>query len=153
MKFNELKENLLHEIEHSSKSILNKLETRQMTSKVIMQELMEVPIFRQKLQDHYKEYYHYLNNTYNAMLSLYREVNNDNRTDEAPAYFRERSELDEEHIIKIVDAKFKKDLVQYQDAVLELPHIIGEQKLKINATLKSVITQLDNESDMEISNG
>ena len=151
--FNELKEELLHEIEHSSKSILNKLETRQMTSKVIMQELMEVPIFRQKLQDHYKEYYHYLNNTYNAMLNLYREVNNDNRTDEAPAYFRERVELDEDHVIKVVDAKFKKDLVQYQEAVLELPHIIGEQKLQINSTLKSVIEELDNESDMDIENG
>ncbi len=151
--FNELKEELLHEIEHSSKSILNKLETRQMTSKVIMQELMEVPIFRQKLQDHYKEYYNYLNNTYNAMLNLYREVNNDNRTDEAPAYFRERVELDEDHVIKVVDAKFKKDLVQYQEAVLELPHIIGEQKLQINSTLKSVIEELDNESDMDIENG
>ena len=56
-------------------------------------------------------------------------------------------------MIKIIDAKFKKDLVQYQDAVLELPHIIGEQKLKINATLRSVISELDNESGMEISNG
>ncbi len=152
MDFSELKEELLNGIERSSASILNKLETRQMTAKVIMQELMEVPIFRQKLQDHFKEYYHYLNNTYNAMLGLYREVNNDNRTDEAPAYFRERVELDEEHVITIVDAKFKEDLVQYQDAVLELPHIIGEQKLKINTTLKSVITALDNESDMEVKN-
>ena len=89
--FDKLKENLIEGIESSSKSILNKLETRQMTAKVIMQELMEVPIFRQKLQDHYKEYYHYLSNTYNAMLNLYREVNNDNRTDKAPAYFRGRS--------------------------------------------------------------
>ncbi len=150
--FNELKEELLNEIEKSSKSILNKLETRQMTSKVIMQELMEVPIFRQKLQDHYKEYYNYLNNTYNAMLNLYREVNNDYRTDEAPAYFSKREELDPDHEIKIVDAKFKKDLIPYQDAVLELPHIIGEQKLKINATLKTVITELDSESNLDLDN-
>ncbi len=153
MDFSELKEELLEEIERSSASILNKLETRQMTAKVIMQELMEVPIFRQKLQDHFKEYYHYLNNTYNAMLGLYREVNNDNRTDEAPAYFGERVELDDDHVIEIVDAKFKNGLVKYQDEVLELPHIIGEQKLKINATLKSVISALDNESDMEVKHG
>ena len=151
--FSELKEELLHEIESSSASILNKLETRQMTAKVIMQELMEVPIFRQKLQDHFKEYYHYLNNTYNAMLGLYREVNNDNRTDEAPAYFRERVELDEDHVIKIVDETFKNDLREYQTAVLELPHIIGEQKLKINSTLRDVITALDNESEVDKKNG
>jgi len=151
--FSELKEELLHEIESSSASILNKLETRQMTAKVIMQELMEVPIFRQKLQDHFKEYYHYLNNTYNAMLGLYREVNNDNRTDEAPAYFRERVELDEDHVIKIVDETFKNDLREYQTAVLELPHIIGEQKLKINSTLRDVITALDNESEVDEKNG
>ncbi len=153
MEFSELKEELLHDIERSSASILNKLETRQMTAKVIMQELMEVPIFRQKLQDHFNEYYHYLNNTYNAMLGLYREINNDNRTDEAPAYFSERVELSDDHIIKIVDEKFKEGLVQYQEAVLELPHIIGEQKLKINATLKSVIAALDNESDMDGQHG
>jgi len=151
--FNELKEELLEEIEGSSKSILNKLETQQMTSKVIMQELMEVPIFRQKLQDHYNEYYHYLNNTYNAMLGVYREVNNDNRTDASPAYFSERDELDEDHVIQIADNDFKKELQQYQNAVLELPHIIGEQKLKINTTLKSVIAELGSESDMEINNG
>lgn len=153
MEFSELKEELLDEIGRSSTSILNKLETRQMTAKVIMQELMEVPIFRQKLQDHYNEYYHYLNNTYNAMLGLYREINNDNRTDEAPAYFRERLELSDDHLIEIVDEKFKDDLVKYQEAVLELPHIIGEQKLKINATLKSVIEALDNESDMDGQHG
>ena len=153
MDFSELKEELLHEIESSSSSILNKLETRQMTAKVIMQELMEVPIFRQKLQDHFKEYYHYLNNTYNAMLNLYREINNDNRTDEAPAYFRDRSELDEDHVITIVDARFKESLIKYQDEVLELPHIIGEQKLKINATLREVIAALDSQSDMDGSNG
>ena len=153
MDFSELKENLLHEIERSSSSILNKLETRQMTAKVIMQELMEVPIFRQKLQDHFKEYYHYLNNTYNAMLGLYREVNNDNRTDDAPAYFRERAELREDHVIVIVDDKFKNDLVQYQTAVLELPHIIGEQKLKINSTLRDVITALENESETDEKHG
>ncbi len=153
MEFSELKEELLDEIGRSSTSILNKLETRQMTAKVIMQELMEVPIFRQKLQDHYKEYYNYLNNTYNAMLGLYREINNDNRTDEAPAYFRERLELSDDHLIEIVDEKFKEDLVKYQEAVLELPHIIGEQKLKINATLKSVIEALDNESDMDGQHG
>jgi len=151
--FNELKEELLDEIEGSSRSILNKLETQQMTSKVIMQELMEVPIFRQKLQDHYKEYYNYLNNTFNAMLGLYREINNDNRTDDAPAYFRERVELDDDHDIVIVDAQFKSELQEYQKAVLELPHIIGEQKLKINATLKSVIADLGSESDMELKNG
>ena len=151
--FNELKEELLEEIEGSSKSILNKLETQQMTAKVIMQELMEVPIFRQKLQDHYKEYYNYLNNTYNAMIGLYREVNNDNRTDDAPAYFQERLELDEEHDIIIVDDRFKEELKGYQSAVLELPHIIGEQKLKINATLKSVIAELGSESDMDLNNG
>ena len=151
--FNELKEELLEEIEGSSKSILNKLETQQMTSKVIMQELMEVPIFRQKLQDHYKEYYNYLNNTYNAMLGVYREVNNDNRTDAPPAYFSERDELDDDHVIEIVDENFKRELQEYQKAVLELPHIIGEQKLKINATLKSVIAELGSESDMDINNG
>ena len=151
--FNELKEELLEEIEGSSKSILNKLETQQMTSRVIMQELMEVPIFRQKLQDHYKEYYNYLNNTYNAMLGVYREVNNDNRTDAAPAYFSERDELDEDHVIEIVDDNFKRELQEYQKAVLELPHIIGEQKLKINTTLKSVIAELGSESDMDINNG
>ena len=151
--FNELKEELLEEIEGSSKSILNKLETQQMTAKVIMQELMEVPIFRQKLQDHYKEYYHYLNNTYNAMIGLYREINNDNRTDPAPAYFQERLELDEDHDIIIVDDRFKEELKGYQSAVLELPHIIGEQKLKINATLKSVIAELGSESDMDLKNG
>ena len=151
--FNELKEELLEEIEGSSKSILNKLETQQMTSKVIMQELMEVPIFRQKLQDHYKEYYNYLNNTCNAMLGFYREINNDNRTDEAPAYFRDRVELDNDHTIIIVDEAFKQELQGYQKAVLELPHIIGEQKLKINATLKSVIAELGSESDMDINNG
>jgi len=118
-----------------------------------MQELMEVPIFRQKLQDHYKEYYNYLNNTCNAMLGFYREINNDNRTDDAPAYFRERVELDNDHTIVIVDDQFKSDLQGYQKAVLELPHIIGEQKLKINATLKSVIAELGSESDMELSNG
>ena len=153
MDFNELKEELLDEIEGSSKSILNKLETQQMTSKVIMQELMEVPIFRQKLQDHYKEYYNYLNNTCNAMLSLYREINNDNRTDAAPAYFRERMELDADHTIVIVDEQFKRELQEYQKSVLELPHIIGEQKLNINKTLRSVITELGSESDMELSNG
>ena len=149
MDFSELKEELLEEIESSSNSILNKLETRQMTSKVIMQELTEVPIFRQKLQDHYKEYYNYLNNTYNAMLGLYREVNNDNRQDEAPAYFNKREILDEDHEIIIIDRQFKEDLVQYQKEVLELPHIIGEQKLKINATLKSVIAELGSESDLD----
>lgn len=151
--FNELKEELLEEIEGSSRSILNKLETQQMTAKVIMQELNEVPIFRQKLQDHYKEYYNYLNNTYNAMLGFYREVNNDNRKDEAPAYFQERDVLDEDHEIQIVDAKFKEALAEYQKEVLELPHIIGEQKLKINATLKSVIAELGSESDMDLKNG
>ena len=151
--FNELKEELLDEIEGSSKSILNKLETQQMTAKVIMQELSEVPIFRQKLNDHYKEYYHYLNNTYNAMLGLYREINNDNRTDPAPEYFSTREELDEDPHIKIVDDAFKESLVQYQEAVLELPHIIGEQKLKINATLKSVIAELGSESDMDLNHG
>ncbi len=153
MDFSELKEELLADIERSSSSILNKLETRQMTAKVIMQELMEVPIFRQKLQDHYKEYYHYLNNTYNAMLGLYREVNNENRTDAAPDYFRERVELDEDPMITIVDETFKEGLVKYQEAVLELPHILGEQKLKINATLKTVIAALDSESEMEMHNG
>ena len=151
--FNELKEELLDEIEGSSKSILNKLETQQMTSKVIMQELMEVPIFRQKLQDHYKEYYNYLNNTCNAMLGFYREINNDNRTDDAPAYFRDRIELDSDHTIVIVDEAFKQDLQGYQKAVLELPHIIGEQKLNINKTLKSVIAELGSESDMDLNNG
>ena len=153
MDFNELKEELLDEIEGSSKSILNKLETQQMTSKVIMQELMEVPIFRQKLQDHSREYFRYLDNTYNAMLSLYREVNNDNRTDEPPAYFRERAVLDNADDIEIVDLNFKEELQTYQKQVLELPHIIGEQKLKINATLKSVIAELGSESDMELNNG
>lgn len=151
--FNELKEELLEEIEGSSKSILNKLETQQMTSKVIMQELMEVPIFRQKLQDHAREYFRYLDNTYRAMISLYREVNNDNRTDEAPAYFNEPVSLDISEEIVIVDDAFKKELQEYQKAVLELPHIIGEQKLKINTTLKSVIAELGSESDMELNNG
>ena len=151
--FNELKEELLEEIESSSKSILNRLETQQMTAKVIMQELMEVPIFRQKLQDHYKEYYNYLDNTYNAMLSLYREINNDNRTDEAPAYFNERLVLDEDHEIEIVDNEFKMQLKEYQSSVLELPHILGEQKLNINKTLRSVISELDNASEAELGNG
>jgi len=151
--FNELKEELLEEIEGSSKSILNRLETQQMTAKVIMQELMEVPIFRQKLQDHYKEYYNYLNNTYNAMLSLYREVNNDNRTDDAPAYFGVRLTLDDDHDITIVDNEFKIELKQYQSSVLELPHILGEQKLKINTTLRSVIAELDSESEMDLKHG
>ena len=151
--FNELKEELLDEIEGSSKSILNRLETQQMTAKVIMRELMEVPIFRQKLQDHFKEYYNYLNNTYNAMLSLYREVNNDNRTDDAPAYFSQRLELDDDHDITIVDSEFKVQLKEYQAAVLELPHILGEQKLKINTTLRSVIAELDSESEMDLKHG
>ncbi len=151
--FNELKEELLEEIEGSSKSILNKLETQQMTSKVIMQELMEVPIFRQKLQDHAREYFRYLNNTYGSMISLYREINNDNRTDDAPAYFNEPVSLENSEEIEIVDDQFKKDLQEYQKAVLELPHIIGEQKLKINTTLKSVIAELGSESDMELNNG
>ncbi len=151
--FNELKEELLEEIEGSSKSILNKLETQQMTSKVIMQELMEVPIFRQKLQDHAREYFRYLNNTYGSMISLYREINNDNRTDNAPAYFNEPVSLENSEEIEIVDDQFKKDLQEYQKAVLELPHIIGEQKLKINTTLKSVIAELGSESDMELNNG
>jgi len=151
--FNELKEELLEEIEGSSKSILNKLETQQMTSKVIMQELMEVPIFRQKLQDHAREYFRYLNNTYSSMISLYREINNDNRTDDAPAYFNEPVSLDNSEEIEIVDDQFKKELQEYQKEVLELPHIIGEQKLKINTTLKSVIAELGSESDMDLNNG
>ena len=150
--FNELKEELLEEIEGSSKSILNKLGTQQMTSKVIMQELMEVPIFRQKLQDHAREYFRYLNNTYGSMISLYREVNNDNRTDDAPAYFNEAVSLETGEEIEIVDKQFKEDLQGYQKAILELPHIIGEQKLKINKTLKSVIAELGSESDMELNN-
>ena len=124
-----------------------------MTSKVIMQELMEVPIFRQKLQDHAREYFRYLNNTYGSMISLYREINNDNRTDDAPAYFNEPVSLENSEEIEIVDDQFKKDLQEYQKAVLELPHIIGEQKLKINTTLKSVIAELGSESDMELNNG
>ena len=147
--YTELKEELLNKIEKMSESILNKLETRQMTSRVIMQELTEIPIFRQKLYDHYKEYYNYLNNTYNAMLNVYRETNKEYRSDEAPAYFDQREELDADFVIRILDPKFKKELSQYQEAVLELPHIIGEQKLKINATLKAVISELGEKSEME----
>jgi hypothetical protein len=146
----ELKETLLDDIEKMSESILNKLETRQMMSRVIMQELTEIPIYRQKLHDHYKEYYNYLNNTYNAMLNVYRETNREHRSDPAPAYFDQREELDSDYAIKILDPKFKKDLSRYQEEVLELPHIIGEQKLKINATLKEVIAELGNESGMGI---
>ncbi len=149
--YTELKEELLNKIEKMSESILNKLETRQMTSRVIMQELTEIPIFRQKLYDHYKEYYHYLNNTYNAMLNVYRETNMEFRNDAAPAYFSQRAELDADFAIKILDPKFKKELSQYQEAVLELPHIIGEQKLKINATLKEVISELGEKSETETS--
>ncbi|MCJ7765731.1 MAG: hypothetical protein MUP09_07305, partial [Thiovulaceae bacterium] len=147
--YTELKEELLNKIERMSDSILNKLETRQMTSRVIMQELTEIPIFRQKLYDHYNEYYHYLNNTYNAMLNLYRETNREYRSDEAPVYFNQRAELDSGFAIKILDPKFKKELRHYQEAVLELPHIIGEQKLKINATLKEVISELGKISETE----
>jgi len=146
----ELKESLLEDIEKMSDSILNKLETRQMMSRVIMQELTEIPIYRQKLHDHYKEYYNYLNNTYNAMLNVYRETNREHRGDPAPAYFDKREELDSDYAIKILDPKFKKELSRYQEEVLELPHIIGEQKLKINATLKEVIAELGNESGMGI---
>jgi len=143
----ELKEELLNEIERMSESILNKLETRQMTGRVIMQELNEIPIFRQKLNDHYKEYYIYLNNTYNAMLNVYREMNREHRSDKPPAYFNQRSELDADYAIKILDPRFKKELSRYQDEIQELPHIIGEQKLKINATLKEVISELGEDSE------
>jgi hypothetical protein len=152
LEYTELKEELLNEIEKMSASILNKLETRQMTGRVIMQELTEIPIYRQKLHDHYKEYYHYLNNTCNAMLNVYRETNKEHRNDEAPAYFNQREELDADFAIKILDPKFKKDLVRYQEEVQELPHIIGEQKLKINATLKEVITELGENSEMGTAN-
>ena len=130
-----------------SESILNKLETRQMTGRVIMQELTGIPIFRQKLHDHYAEYYNYLNNTYNAMLNVYREVNREHRSDEAPAYFDRREELDADHAIKILEPRFKKELARYQEEIQELPHIIGEQKLKINATLKEVIEELGEKSE------
>jgi hypothetical protein len=43
-------------------------------------------------------------------------------------------------------------LSHYQEAILELPHIIGEQKLKINATLKEVISELGEKSETETSN-
>ena len=152
LEYTELKEELLNEIEKMSASILNKLETRQMTGRVIMQELTEIPIYRQKLHDHYKEYYHYLNNTCNAMLNVYRETNKEHRNDEAPAYFNQREELDADFAIRILDPKFKKDLVRYQEEVQELPHIIGEQKLKINATLKEVIAELGENSEMGTAN-
>lgn len=145
--YTELKEELLGEIEKMSESILNKLETRQMTGRVIMQELTGIPIFRQKLHDHYAEYYNYLNNTYNAMLNVYREVNREHRSDEAPAYFDRREELDADHAIKILEPRFKKELARYQEEIQELPHIIGEQKLKINATLKEVIEELGEKSE------
>jgi hypothetical protein len=140
--YTELKENLLNELDDLTEHSHKELENKQNVSKTIMKEVEDIPIYRQRLHDQYQQYYNYLNETYKTMIALYQDINRESRGDDAPIYFGKTDELDEKYMIDCIDPNLQKQIAKLNKDMREYPHIIGDQKSKINQIVKDTILEL-----------
>ena len=142
--YTETKESYLDDLENASTNSLKELEKVHASSKLKLKEIQEIPIFRQKLQVQYNEFYSYLNTSYQAVIGFYRNTNKEARSDNAPKYFETFKNLDDYYLIDCIDKDLKKNIAKVEAEMLEFPHIIAEEKSKINEIVKKTILSLEN---------
>lgn len=141
----ETKDNLLDELSDMKNKSYRALEDKQKSSKIILKEAQDIPIFRQRMNKQYKVYYSKLNKLYKSMIGEYRNINKQARNDRMPKFFDKIDNLDEDYFIDCLDPGVEEVITELKTKMTEYPHIIGEEKAQINLILKNTVDDLDND--------
>ena len=140
--FTDTKEDFFEELTELQSMKIDEIEKKQNSSRFTLSEVQELPVFRQRLDVSYKEYYSYLNKTYKSMIALYRNTNKEERKDAPPTYFSIVDELDNNYQIECIDNNLQKNINKAKKEMQAFPHIIGEQKSLINGYVKQMIDEI-----------